>query len=248
MASRKRQRMGDESSSDRLQLVKAVSSFGDAKLALAKQWEALSAFNEDRIQEMDQLMGVKREELIALETEGKEKMERIDAEGKERVERTDAECKEKLKQLDVEMKDKKIVLDQAFKQYALERAKAVFTEQDYSWIETEKLVKLQSTEEAWEEKLKDAVDKNHRKSEQNKAIALNALKSSQTAALNENNLKHQAETAELKAKVQEYAREVEANHKSIEGYKSEIAAQRELTREVALAGKQGAINQSFGNK
>jgi hypothetical protein len=59
-------------------------------------------------------------------------------------------------------------------------------------------------------------------------------------------LKHKADIAELNASVKQQKNEILSMAKTIDSYKEDITAQRELTKDVALASKQGAINQTIG--
>jgi hypothetical protein len=59
-------------------------------------------------------------------------------------------------------------------------------------------------------------------------------------------LKQKADIAELNASVKQQKNEILSMCKTIEAMKNDITAQRELTKDVALALKQGAISQTFG--
>jgi len=73
----------------------------------------------------------------------------------------------------------------------------------------------------------------------NAKIALNsAVKNCQ--------LEHKAETAQLKAVSEQQQKEIKSLETTIKNMQAEIAAQRQLTKEVAEAGKQGSIQQTFG--
>ena len=61
-------------------------------------------------------------------------------------------------------------------------------------------------------------------------------------------LEHTAATAELKATVEQLTKERATFESVIAAYKADIAAQRELTRQVAEAAKSGAITQTFGKQ
>lgn len=66
------------------------------------------------------------------------------------------------------------------------------------------------------------------------------------AALSNAELKHKAEIADLNATVKQQKNEIATLQSTIANLRDEISAQRELTKEVANASRQGAINQSFG--
>lgn len=59
-------------------------------------------------------------------------------------------------------------------------------------------------------------------------------------------LKNTAENAELKAKATQLENQVIVLNNTIANLQNELKCQRELTKDVAMASKQGAIQQSFG--
>lgn len=68
------------------------------------------------------------------------------------------------------------------------------------------------------------------------------------SAVNQCRLKHAAESAELRAKVDQQTVSNKNLLENIVNLKEEVAAQRQLTKEVAMAGKQGAISQYMGKQ
>jgi hypothetical protein len=66
------------------------------------------------------------------------------------------------------------------------------------------------------------------------------------AALKARDLEHKASTAELAAKVSQQEREIASLNAQIQNLLVQIEKQRELTKSVADAGRQGAINQTIG--
>lgn len=65
-------------------------------------------------------------------------------------------------------------------------------------------------------------------------------------ALNTKDLQHKAETATYKSQIEQQTKEIQVLKDTITNLKQEIAAQRELTKEVAQAGAKGSITQTFG--
>ncbi len=61
------------------------------------------------------------------------------------------------------------------------------------------------------------------------------------ATLNNCELKHKAEVAELSASVNQQKKEISTLTSSIDNLRHELAEQRKLTKEVAEAGRQGAV-------
>lgn len=68
------------------------------------------------------------------------------------------------------------------------------------------------------------------------------------AALSSCELKHKAESAELVATAKQQQNAIEALQAQIVALRQECDKQRELTKQVAEAGKQGAISQTFGRQ
>jgi hypothetical protein len=56
------------------------------------------------------------------------------------------------------------------------------------------------------------------------------------------------QTADVNAQVVQLQKEVTVLNKMIDGLKSELSEQRNLTKEVASSASRSAINQTFGNK
>jgi hypothetical protein len=77
-----------------------------------------------------------------------------------------------------------------------------------------------------------------------KANAENKLNS----AIENITLKHTAETAQLKAEVGQRSSEILVLQNSVKNLQSELAEQRNLTRDVASSSRQAPITQSFGGK
>ena len=88
-----------------------------------------------------------------------------------------------------------------------------------------------------DEELKKAIDAE-------KSLANKSLH----ASLQNLELKHKADIAELNANVKQQTNEIKNLHSTIANLKEEISAQRELTKEVAIASKQGGVHQSFGKQ
>lgn len=133
----------------------------------------------------------------------------------------------------------KIECDLNFKQYEYMAALKILQSKNEIAISENELddinTKYINLKNEFDEKLSSAVN-----SEKNSGII--ALKS----ALQNNELKHTAETAELRALTKQKEGEVAHLLKTIENLKDEIGEQRKLTQVVAEAGKSQAISQTFG--
>jgi hypothetical protein len=73
-------------------------------------------------------------------------------------------------------------------------------------------------------------------------------KAALTQALHNQSLSHKAEIASLTAQVEQQVKEIAVLKDTISNLKHEIAEQRSLTKEVAIASSKSSIQQSFGGK
>lgn len=78
------------------------------------------------------------------------------------------------------------------------------------------------------------------------AIEKSLLENKMATELEKMTLRHNAEVAQLKAEVGQRTSEITVLQNTVGNLQKEIALQRELTKDVALAGKQAPIQQSFG--
>lgn len=85
-------------------------------------------------------------------------------------------------------------------------------------------------------------------SELKRAVAIEraTLENKMATELEKMTLKHNAEVAQLKAEVGQRTSEISVLQNTVKNLQSELAEQRMLTRDVAMAGKQAPIQQSFG--
>ena len=139
------------------------------------------------------------------------------------------------------LKQKKIETDQELQEYKYEAAKTILKERSETPIAAEELKSMKTELESLK---KDRAEELAALVEQEKKRGADALK----AALNNNNLTHKAEIAEMKATVDQQRKEIESLHKTVENMKEEIAAQRQLTKEVAQASRQAPITQQIGKQ
>lgn len=195
-----------------------------AKVALAKSLNTLVTKQDAFSKAVDSLKEFSRESIEELVRE-------IDAKKEE--------LNEIEKSISVKEKDGKINLEQRLKQYGYEEALKIIQDNGQTVIEDEQyqktLTENNNLKTNWEQEIQKVRDEE--RARQKKEIV---------AVTNNLNLKHEAITAKITAETEQQAKEILSLTKSIESLRAEIAAQRELTKEVAMAGKQGAITQSFG--
>lgn len=143
------------------------------------------------------------------------------------------------KKYENEVIDGKILVDQRIKKYQYDAAVSIL----------EKHGEVPS--------LKEDIDDLNKTISQMKVDHLNALtkavedekkngESALKAAISNMTLKTAADHAELNAKVKQLESQAKTLNDTIFNLQNELKCQRELTKDVAMAGKQGAIQQTFG--
>lgn len=138
-------------------------------------------------------------------------------------------------------KDKEIKIAQFLAEFQRKGAIEILEESQEVPIKAETLTKLKEKLETLQQDQTKELEKIKAEERASAKIALNA-------AIKTCELQHKAETAQLKAITEQQQKEIKTLEKTIESMKTEIAAQRQLTKEVAEAGKQGNIHQSFGKQ
>lgn len=145
------------------------------------------------------------------------------------------------KEYDVLKKDLQIKLDQEIKEYAYDKAVDILTEAGDIAVNEEEFKELEeritTIEKEMEEKMVAELSSQKKASRQGLEIAIRTK-----------NLEHKAEIAMLTARVEHMTKERETFESTVSSMKEEIAAQRELTKQVAQASKNSAINQTFGSR
>jgi len=203
---------------------KTASSVKSERLTLAEAISSIVAKEEALIKSVDDLKQFQAETLskldLAIETKKTELAE---------LEQNYMKIK----------KDKQIETDQFVAEYQRDSAIKILEETGEEPIESAKLEILQSELAQLHQGREEEMEKIKNEERANAKIALNsAVKNCQ--------LEHKAETAQLKAVSEQQQKEIKSLETTIKNMQAEIAAQRQLTKEVAEAGKQGSIQQTFG--
>lgn len=173
------------------------------------------------------------------------------------VERCNAFEKDTLENLNLLISEKKSELAELETQYEVQKKNAQITlQQDIAEFRYAAALKI--LEERKEtaiaiaelEELRTALTQARATHEKELKAALDAENASAhaqlTAALKSKELEHKAQIAKLEANVEQQQREIVSQKAHIEHYIKEVDKQRELTKQVADAGKQGAITQTIG--
>lgn len=197
-----------------------------ARIALSKNISALST-KQDAFMKAVQALGDFNEETL-LELDLKIQNKNLDLE----------ELKKTLKNKEI---DGKIECDQKIKEYKLEAALKILEENGLVSVETSELENLKTEVSDLKTAEKLLVEDTTKKLEGQHKKAI-------TAITTNSDLKHKAEHATLTASVEQKEKEITVLKETISNLTSELKFQRELTKDVAMASKQGAISQSFGKQ
>jgi len=205
-------------------MAKKITKNESDTLAFAKAINKLVQKQDEFAKIIEEMKTLKADTLTSIQLELKAKRNELDSLDKE---------------YEVKLKDLQIKVDQDFKEHGYNKAVEVLEEHG----------EIAVNEETYNE-LKDSVDVLKKEAEEELEKKLKELKSQHArelaGTLKNKELEHKAEIAMLTAKVEQLTKERQTFESTIKNLQSEIAAQRDLTRQVAEASKQGAISQNFG--
>lgn len=194
------------------------------RLEFARAINSLSDKQEAFVKAISALEQFKKDELVKFDLE-------IDAK-QEELKRLEEEYKHKLK-------NKQIETDQLINEYQYTAALNILKERNEVPVGSSELDKLKEElnhlRSDMSKKIQEAVELE--KAEGKRAIA---------AATSNATLNHKAETAVLTATVEQQKKEISTLQSTIDNLKEEVAAQRALTKEVAMASKAAPITQQIG--
>ena len=223
----------------------------------------LLSLNAVKISELDMLIESKKLEYndkttllesdyktkqLQIETDFKNKQLQLDTDQKNKLLQLDTDLKNKKTQVETDLKNKEIQSKLAFDAYkqkacedaATELGKMLVKKEDYERIQNdadEAKNDMQELKDSFDENLKSGIARE-------KAILVNQQKQEISIL----DLTHKAHTARLEAQCEQQKKEIEILNSTISNLKQEIAAQRDLTREVAQAGSKAQITQKIGSK
>jgi len=135
-----------------------------------------------------------------------------------------------------EQKRRRIDIENEILKDKFEAAKKFLDQHNFVPIEKEKLAGLETAKNAAEEEARKAVEKEKEKS-----------KRAVTEATKAQNLQHKAEIAQIEACVKQQDVQIAYLSNLLERKEKDVAAQIQLTKDVAEASRAGAIQQSFGS-
>lgn len=205
-------------------MAKKITGNESDTLAFAKAINKLVQKQDEFSKIVEEMKTLKAETLTGIQLELKSKRDELNSLDKD---------------YDVKIKDLQIKIDQDFKEYGYNKAIDVLEKHGKIAVDDDEYDELKNSVD---ELKKEAIEDLEKKIKEMKTQ--NARELAGTVKFKE--LEHKAEIAMLTAKVEQLTKERQTFESTIKNLQSEIAAQRELTKQVAEASKQGAINQSFG--
>ncbi len=203
-----------------------TSSRTNPRLEFSKAINSLTTKQDAFVKAIEALEQFKKEELVKFDLELEAKQDELKL--------LDEEFKHKLK-------NKQIECDQQFAEYSYKAAMELLKERDESSISNSELQRMR---EELSHLRGDVAKKISDATESEKVESKRAL----SAAIGNANLTHKAETAVLTATVDQQKKEILNLTQTIENLKKEVAAQRDLTKEVAMASRQAPITQQIGKQ
>lgn len=236
--------------SDRLQLAQAINNLVFKGDAFVSALESISSFTQERLAELDiQIEAEKMKYQDMIHTNNK-KYEELnnDLENKYKMkqQQLENEYHNKFTQLANDYKNKQIEIKHQLNEFKEEGCNEIAEELNMTLVKNDEYEKLVSEAEQAESKLeslREELEEKHT-NEMKKERELHTKQLQQERNMSE--LNHKAQTAELTAQANQQKKEIDMLLKTIENMKFEIAEQRTLTKEVAVASSKAQITQKIG--
>jgi hypothetical protein len=205
--------------SDRLQLAQAINNITLSGNTFVKAVESLSAFSQERLSELDMQIDSKKREYEQMNSH-----------------------------LENEFKNNQIETKQRLNEFKIKACEELVKDYNMQVIKNEDLYKLKSDLTVLQKELsevnKSFDDKLRNDVEKEKQFYTSKLQQ-ETSTLT---LNHKAQIAELSAQCAQQKKEIEMLNRTIENLKHEVAEQRTLTKEVAIASSKAQITQQIGRE
>jgi hypothetical protein len=249
--------------SDRLQLAQAINNLVFKGDAFTSALEQLHEMTNERLTELDLQLESKQQEYEAL-------LQKIDCEQTTKVSSLqqeyqslekelnsnyennkkdlDRNYENRVKELELNFKNSQIETTQKLREHKLKACGVMATENGMLLVEKSDNDKLIAEKNAFATELKQLKDK----FDATVKAEVGAEKGKFQAQLQQEKttmeLTYKMQTADVNAQVTQLQKEVTVLNKMLDNLKTELAEQRNLTKEVASSASRSAINQSFGNK
>jgi hypothetical protein len=210
-------------------LSKTLETVSKAQEDFNNNFSSLQNYTDEELNEMDYTLRLKNEEcynsLQELSKQYKEKEFQLNVEFEEKKYKQEDEFKRRMTELEREYENKDFNLAQTRVE---EDGYTVIQDREYKTL-TNELETLRDSREEFEKRV------------------ITDMHKELNARLKTQELEHSVLTSDMKARIENQEREITGLRDTIESLKSEIQAQRELTREVAQA-TQKQLTQNFGGK
>jgi hypothetical protein len=210
-------------------MTKSIENMTKVQRDFNENYEALLNFKDEELCELDYQLKVKNEECY-------NHLQDLTKSFNEKTMELENEYKHKSYVLEQSHLQRIDELDRLFYDKEIQNSRKVLEDDGYTVIITKDYLNLQN-------ELKELRD-NRETFEKNTTADMHK---ELNVRIKTQELQHQVATSDMKAKIENQTREIQALKDTIDTLKFEIQAQRELTREVAQAG-QKSVTQNFGNK
>jgi hypothetical protein len=252
----------NSSDSSRTQLAQATNNLTIKADQFIEAVNAFSVFKENIAQIDIQIETKKQEhtdELLKLEKEYEDKNSKLTAHFEDKTSKLTSHYEEKNKKLDEDYKDKNKSLQNEFKNTQIDIQQKLSEFKLKSCEEMAKqfnmlLIKADDHKITLDninrantelEQLHKTIDSKCNAIQQEEKTKCETRLKHQVSTLE---LNHKAEVAEMKAQLEQQKKEIEVLCKTIDHFKHEIAEQRTLTKDIALASSKSQIHQKFGKE
>lgn len=238
--------------SDRLQLAQAINNLVFKGDAFVSALESISSMTQERLTELEiqiEAEKMKYQDMVSNNTKKYDELT-CDLENKYKMkqQQLDNDYNNKFTQLGNDHKNKQIEIKQHLNEFKVEGCNQIAKDFNMMLIKTDEYNRVVTDAEDAKDKLetmRNELEEKHfdemKKEREQHTKALIQEKSM-------SDLSHKAQTAELTAQVTQQRKEIEMLLKTIENMKFEIAEQRNLTKEVAVASSKAQITQKIGSQ
>lgn len=210
-------------------MTKTIENMSKIQEEFNANYQHLSNYGEEELNELDYQIKLKNEECY-------NSLQEITKSYNEKKFQLESDYKAKEYELEQSHQQRVNDLEMQFVKREFESAKTTVENEGYTVISSREYNNIKSDLE----NLQKTRDEFEKTCESNMNKELNARLKTQE-------LQHQVDSSDMKAKIENQCREIESLRTTIETLKLEIQAQRELTREVAQAG-QKSVTQNFSGK
>ncbi len=228
-----------------MNMMKGFDVFRESIIKLDIEMESKKIEHDDFIMTLEKNQ---KNRLKELDNDYNDKNKDLTNKHNELIKKTNDDFIDFNKKLENEYKNKQIKINQDLMEYKLKACETLAKENGYilyKQVDKDLLEKDKSIVEQNYKELKDKFDSECNKIRHSEdAKYKNELKNAMAMF----ELKVKADTADMKAQVEQQKREIEVLNNTISNLKNELVEQRNLTKEVAQASSKSQITQKFGKE